>query len=388
MAIALLMGLGLTLVFGDESLRQHLLQFWGVALGLPFAVWFASISIRCLVHVGVVSAADGWDRAREEDWLGRLRRGRRSQQILAVSLYTALREASDRSGVAQNQALMADKCALKTQALRGLPDQVCRHSRLSFDPELDSDPLDADALLIEAYRRVLTDLSRVLRTLPNELPLALVLESGSTRKLAEWRKVWSELGLRQTVAPLERQGLDAIDHWLDAHNDDPSLLLVVAAQMAPSPPDNTAEVAVGLLFGNQRTQTVLRPMTYLHRPEQERGATADALQLAVRQALGWVPIGAEALGDVWLTGVDALRHGDITQVLLELSSPLKRGQGLHDLQPSLGDPGSAAPWIAIAAATESARSGGRPQLIFSGDGVVEAGLWCSVVRPTLILESE
>ena len=97
LVIAMMAGFLVTLAFADDPLRQDTQRFWRQALGLPFSLWSVSIALRCLVHLGVVSAADGWDRAREEDWRARLRRGRRSQQILAVSLHTALRGPADTS---------------------------------------------------------------------------------------------------------------------------------------------------------------------------------------------------------------------------------------------------------------------------------------------------
>ncbi|GLZ88792.1 hypothetical protein Pres01_48430 [Metapseudomonas resinovorans] len=391
LVIALLAGFLVTLAFADELLRQDAQRFWRQALGLPFALWSVSIALRCLVHVGVVSAADGWDRAREEDWRARLRRGRRSQQILATSLHTALRGPADSSGREQHQALLGDQSALKTQPLRDLPEQACRHSRLSLERGTQVGSLDHERLLEQVYRMVLADLAEAIWALPPEQLVALVLDIDSPvapqRTFSLWQEVWTEQGLRQRLTPFSHHGLSAIDLWLDTCSQDPSLLLVVSARIAPSPPDDTAEVAVGLLLGNRRTRSLLHPVAYLHRPEQERETTADSLRRSIHQALEWVPMDADALGDAWLTGIGQSRQAGVVQAFLELSVPLQLGQGLHDLQASLGACGSATPWVAIAAAAESARTRERPQLIVSG-GAVEAGLWCSVVTPVAMLESE
>ncbi|MCY1211892.1 hypothetical protein D9M72_236130 [compost metagenome] len=391
LVIAMMAGFLVTLAFADDPLRQDTQRFWRQALGLPFSLWSVSIALRCLVHLGVVSAADGWDRAREEDWRARLRRGRRSQQILAVSLHTALRGPADTSGREQHQALLGDQSALKTQALRDLPEQACRHSRLSLDPCTQVGLLDHETLLEQVYRMVLADLAEAIRALPAEQPVALLLDIDSPvapqRTFSLWLEVWTEQGLGQRLTPFSHRGLSAIDLWLDTCSQDPSLLLVVSARIAPSPPDNTAEVAVGLLLGNRRTRSPLHPLAYLHRPEQERGTTADSLRRSVLQALEWVPMDADVLGDAWLTGIGQSRQADVVRAFLELSAPLQLGQGLHDLQVSLGACGSAAPWVAIAASAESARTRERPQLIVSGDAV-EAGLWCAVVTTVAMLESE
>lgn len=392
LVIAMLAGFLVTLVFADESLRQDAPRFWRQALGLPVVLWSVSVALRYLVHVGVVSAADGWDRAREEDWLARLRRGRRSQQILAVSLHSGLRGPADTSGREQGQALLGDLSALKAQPLRGLSEQACRHSRLSLDPGTEVALLDHEMLLAQAYRMVLADLVEAIQALPAEQPVALLLDIDSQvapgRTFPLWQEAWVEQGFRQRLTLFSHQGLSAIDLWLDTRSQDASLLLAVSARIAPSPPDDTAEVAVGLLLGNRRTLSPLSPLAYLHRPEQERETTAESLRHAILQALEWVPMDADALGDAWLAGVCQSRQGDVVRAFLELSvPPLQLGQGLHDLQASLGVCGCAAPWVAIAASAEGARTRERPQLIVSG-GAVEVGLWCAVVTPVAMLESE
>ncbi|MEF9672781.1 hypothetical protein QNM99_12885 [Pseudomonas sp. PCH446] len=94
-----------------------------------------------------------------------------------------------------------------------------------------------------------------------------------------------------------------MDQWLDQRITDQALLLVVALRFAPQQPEGTAEVAVGLLFGNRLTQTTLAPIAYLHRPEQERGPTTEALLYAARQSLDWVPLEAKSIEQVWRGGL-------------------------------------------------------------------------------------
>lgn len=391
LVISLLMGFLVTLMFADEPLRQDGQRFWWQALMLPLFLWCASFVLRYLVHIGGVSVADGWDRAREADLLARLRRGRRSHRILAVSLHTALRGPADSTGQEQSEALAGDQSALRTQPLRDSPSQSCRHSELSFDLGLQEGELDHEVLLAQVYRRVLVDLADTVLTLPAEQPMALVLDIDSQvtaqRTLALWHEAWAEQGLRQELPLFEHQGFLAVDHWLDSRGRDSSLLLVVSARIAPAPPDETAEVAVCLLLGDRRTPLPLPPLAYLHRPEQESGSTTDSLRRAILQALEWVPLDADAIGDSWLADVCNSRHGDVSRAFLELLVPLQLGQGMHDLKASLGACGPAAPWVAIAACAERARSRQRPQLIVSG-GDVEAALWCSVVTPVAMFESE
>jgi len=66
--------------------------------------------------------------------------------------------------------------------------------------------------------------------------------------------------------------------------------------------------------------------------------------------------------------------------LLALKSPINIGQDLRDLNATLGYPGPAAPWVAIASATQGCGNGAA-QLIVSGDNGMETPLWVTVVKP-------
>ncbi|MGX1085888.1 hypothetical protein [Pseudomonas sp. AP3_22 TE3818] len=106
-----------TLLFGDETLPERPSDFWTLALGIPFLAWCVLGFGRVLLHVGEHAAADGWDDAREEDMNRKIRQGRRSQQVLGVSLQTAFRELEDQPAI-QLDALLSGKTVLKSQASR------------------------------------------------------------------------------------------------------------------------------------------------------------------------------------------------------------------------------------------------------------------------------
>jgi hypothetical protein len=163
------------------------------------------------------------------------------------------------------------------------------------------------------------------------------------------------------------------------------LLLVVAAQFAPQLLEGTAEAAVGLLFGNRLTQSALPPVAYLHRPEQEREPTVEALLYAANQALSWVPLDAQSIEQAWRVGVDARRDGALATVLAQASLPAKANQGFRNVDTLLGHPGKASPWLAIAAATQTIQNGAGPQFIFSGGGRVDTELWTTVLTPVSLL---
>nr|WP_246237990.1 hypothetical protein [Pseudomonas akapageensis] len=366
------------MLFDEQALHRQPVNFWGPALGIPLPGWCVLGFGRLLLYIGRQGAADGWDQGREEDLICRMRRGRRSQQVLSVSLYTPLREPGQQP-TAQLAALLEGTEALTAQSSR-LGARILRHSQLPGDT--DEDP---ELMLLGVLTQVLADLAPTLAHLPDDTPLALLLEVDSHLHTSQvhlmWQKVWKESGIRQKTVSVEGLGLAAVDQWLDQRIDDQALLLVVAVQFAPEQPEGRAEAAVGLLFGNRLTQTILPAVAYLHRPEPARGPSAEALLYGARQALDWVPLEAPAIQHVWRVGVAAQQDAAMNTVLAELSLPAKPKQGFCNLDATLGHPGQASPWLAIAAATQTIQSGNGPQFIFSGGGAVEAGLWSTVVTP-------
>lgn len=376
--LLLLLGVCGTFFLGTQALRQQPLSFWGLVIGVPLLGWSLMSFGRVLLYLGQQQVADGWDKAREEDLIHKVRRGRRVQQVLGVSLHTALRE-PEASSAAQLNALLSGVKALKAQPSR--QDQsVLRHSRIAGDT--DEIP---ELALHRALTQLFADLVPTLAQLSDDTPLALLLEVDSA--LPEnvlqriWRQAWSESGIRQSTVPVEGGGLEALDQWLDHRIGDQALLLVMALQFMPEQPEGTAEAAVGLLFGNRLTQNALPSMAYLHRPEQERESTTDALLYAAHQALDWVPLYAQSIEHTWRVGIDAKRDAALTTVLVEVPIPAKHDQGFYNLDTLLGHPGKASPWLAIAAATQTIQSGAGPQFIFSGGVCVDAGLWSTVLTP-------
>ncbi|KQN44817.1 hypothetical protein ASE98_07700 [Pseudomonas sp. Leaf48] len=375
--VFLLLGVGGVVLFCDQTTIQQPFEFWLPAIGIPFLGWCVLGFGRLLLHVGQHSVADGWDDAREKDMNLKVSQGRSSLKVLAASLYTAVRIPGE-PPTQQLDNLMDGVTPLRAQPARQ-GAEISRHTRLVSG--IDGDPRRT---LLRILKSVLADVSSVLAQLPDDQPLALLLEVDTGLPEEQWRRVWRrawrESGIRQSSTPLEVGGLTAVDHWLDHRIQDQALLLVVALQFAPKLPAGTAEVAAGLLFGNQLTQTTLVPIARLHRPEQERKPTADDLVYATRQSLDWVPVDANSIEQVWRVGIDSQRHGAIASALAGV--PMGKA-GVCNLDESLGFPGCASPWLAIAAAAQTIQRGIGPQFIFSGS-VADNGLWGTVLTPIVV----
>ena len=379
LVLFLLLGVGGALLFSDEPSLQRPVEFWRLAIGVPFLGWCLLGFGRFLLHVGEHSVADGWDEAREEGMILNIRQGRRSQQVLAASLYTALRVPGE-PPTQQLDRLLSGVTSLIAQPSRQ-GGTTSRHSRLSSDTDVDP-----KRTLLRILKPMLADLVPILAHLPDDQPLALLLEVDTGLPEEQWRRVWQrawrESGIRQSSTSVEGGGLAALDQWLDHRIRDQALLLVVALQFAPQQPEGTTEVAVGLLFGNRLTQTTLPPIAYLHRPEQERKPTADDLLYATRQALDWVPLDAQSIEQVWRVGIDSQREAAIAGVLADV--PMGGSKpGVCNLDALLGFPGCASPWLAIAAAAQTVQRGTGPHFIFS-DSVAADSLWGTVLMPVVV----
>ncbi|HEX8595872.1 MAG TPA: hypothetical protein VF682_21735 [Pseudomonas sp.] len=380
LVVLLLAGVALALWLAGDDLAQQPDRFWLNGLGAPLVIWCVLGLLRVMAYAGESGVAEGWNDAREEDMAQRIRRGRRSQQVLAVSLHTASRELGAENGDAQLAALHGGHKVLTVQPDWQASEDGARHSRLAY--EQGESP---ETLLRRVLRQVLGDIAQVLERLPDDQPLALLLDMSSSltdHTLNElWQDVWAASGIRQPTTLIEGSGLSVVDGWLDQRIQDPALLLVVAFQLAPADAQNTAEAVTGVLFGNRLTQTVLEPVAYLHRPEQERKPDAQALLDAARQALDWVPVEASSIQHAWIAGADFNRTADISAALSSLQILAERQSGLHDLGTYLGNPDCAAAWVAVAASVESIRAEPTPHFVFSRGSTADARLWCSVVMP-------
>lgn len=365
-------------LFSEVNLRAQTAVVWGTALVGSFLGWCLICGMRVLYYLAQQYSADGWDAARVIDLDCKLSQGRRHQQVLAVSLYTALRtEQSD--SLLQVDAILEGTTALKAQPSRSDRGTV-RHSRLPGD--VNENP---ERALLRILKNLLNDLAVQLEELPDDVELALSLEIDSPLREDRvgklWRAALAESGIRQTVSPITWRGLEAVDQWLAQRSDDQALLLLISVVIAPDAPQGTAETAVGLLLGNSGTQFALLPVANLYRPEQARDASAGALARATQQALSWASVQANSVEHVWRSGIGQKYHAAVTSVLSDAELPLRADRNVHNLDALLGQPGVAAPWVAIALAAQTVQRGCGPQLILSGVRCADAPLWGTVLTP-------
>jgi len=258
----LLLAGGAEVLIAEQPMHERSLVSWGMALGGAVLGWCLLMMGRVLLFLGQHRAADGWDEAREQERAGKMAQGRRFMQVLKVNLYTALRTPGQTPD-AQVAALLEGTKVIKTQpSWRG---DATRHSRLWGDQKKAP-----EENLLGALCQVLAELSETLALLPDDTPLAVMLEtdSGLAGNVLSrlWHQAWSDSGIRQPTSEVQGCGLEGVDQWLDQRYGDRSLLLVVAFQVAPEHPTNTAGAIAALLLGNPQTPSAPAPKAHLHRP--------------------------------------------------------------------------------------------------------------------------
>jgi len=352
--------------------------FWTSALVLPSLLWLILLTIRIAWYKGQSATAQSKDNVRQRQLRREVQRGQRYLNVLGTSLHSALREPEDIDGVKQWDALQKKVKGLKTQP-SWKSHEGCRHSRL-----IQKDGESVEQTLSRGLKKILEDLSTTLSSLPHEIPLSLLLESNSSFPESEveeiWQESWAASQIRQSVTRIKDNGLAVVDKWLDDPRNAYSLLMIIAFQIRPAHIEGSAESIVGLLLGGQLVSPELVSRACLHRPEMMHHIGDADLQYALKQSMEWVPVAINKVKSGFLVGVNPAWHKAIATGLQAIENPINTGQDLHDLGNTLGYPGPAAPWLAIACAVEACQHI-DPQLIVSGDYQEITPLWVTMVTP-------
>lgn len=353
---------------GDAPFSSGL---WERALVVTALGWCITGFLRVVLFVGQQSAADGWDESREKDLQQKLRVGRRSLQVLAVSLHTA--SGPEPLDETEKNAVVPD-------------DQpVCVNEALDHDDVPDAINETPERAVGRMLEQVLADLSPTLARLPDDTSLALqlLIDAGIDAGIDEawlfhhWKRAWQASGIRQRAVPATGDGLVCVDQMLDRRAGGSAILMVLSLQLAQAKPEGTTQSAVGLLLAHRSTRYAVAPIAYLHRPEQQRDDTPEALQRAMVQALDWASVEAASIERFWRAGIDASHDGALATALsreLNQSSP-----ALCNLDVAFGAARPGAPWLAIAVTAQAAQRSGLPQLMFSAEGAADTRLWSTVV---------
>ncbi|NUL36763.1 hypothetical protein [Kosakonia sacchari] len=354
-------------IFGRYIDPRH---FWLITIGTPVVVWIVSFSIRAWAWSLQDSKANGFDRRREHWILSETRKARRALQVLNTTFITAHQEDEQASVAVEmlnNQSIVITQSDWKEEKSKRL-------SRITTDP--DDTP---ELVALRLFSELIADLP--VGQFPENTSLVVILDISSSLSFSAikniWQKAWLESGITCAVEYVDNTGPKIVSHWLNHRIKDEAMLLIVGLQIDPVVSNNTAEAAVALLLGNRLTQDALEPLALLHRPD---AAPAGELSEGMYMAAYNVPLKENIVKNLWLAGLTGEQRAEVIACQNIHPAQSVDDDGVISLDISMGHAGAAAPWLAIAAATEIARQTQSPQMIICGD-TTQNLLWSTLITP-------
>jgi len=354
-------------IFGRYIDNNH---FWLVAIGTPVVVWIVTFGFRMWIWSLQDSKANGFDRRREQWILSETSRARRALQVLNTTFITA-HQANEQVSVAvemlNNHSIIISQSDRKGEESRRL-------SRILTEPE------DTPGLVISRlFSELIAELP--VHQFPETASLVVILDVSSSLSFPAvrdiWQETWQESGITCAVEHTDSIGPGVVSHWLDHRIKDEAMLLIVGLQIDPVISNNTAEAAVALLLGNRLTQEALEPLALLHRPD---ASPTGELREGMNMAAYNVPLKENIVKNLWLAGLTGEQRAEV--IVCQNAHPAQsvENDAVVSLDTSMGHAGAAAPWLAIAAATEIARQTQSPQMIICGD-TTQNVLWSTLITP-------
>lgn len=367
LAAMLIISVILMRIFGRYIDTRH---FWLIAIGIPVVIWVVSFTIRMWAWSLQDSKANGFDRRREQWVLSETRRARRALQVLNTTFITA-HQGDEQASVAvemlNNHNIIISQSDWKGEESRRL-------SRISIEPE------DTPGLVISRlFSELIADLP--IHQFPENASLVINLDVSSSLSFPAvrdiWQEAWQESGITCALECTDSNGPGVVNHWLDHRIKDDAMLLIVGLQIDPIVSKNTAEAAVALLLGNRLTQEALEPLALLHRPD---AAPPGELSEGMNMAAYNVPLKENIVKNLWLAGLTGEQRAEVIACQNAHPAQSVEDEAVISLDISMGHAGSAAPWLAIAAATEIVQQTQSPQMIICGD-TTQNVLWSTLITP-------
>lgn len=367
LAAMLVISVILMRIFGRYIDTRH---FWLIAVGTPAVVWIVSFGFRVWIWSLQDSKANGFDRRREQWILSETRRARRALQVLNTTFITAHQEDEQRSvalDMLNNHSIIISQSDWKDEESKRL-------SRITTETE-DTPELVTSRLFSE----LIADLP--VGQFPENTSLVVILDISSSLSFPAvrdiWQEAWQESGITSAVEYVDSNGPGVVSHWLDHRIKDEAMLLIVGLQIDPVVSNNTAEAAVALLLGNRLTQEALEPLALLHRPD---AAPSGELSEGMNMAAWNVPLKENIVKNLWLAGLTGEQRAEVIQCQNAHPAQSVEDEAVISLDTSMGHAGAAAPWLAIAAATEITLQTQSPQMIICGD-TTQNVLWSTLITP-------
>ncbi|MFP1764502.1 hypothetical protein [Lonsdalea quercina] len=345
-------------------------HFWMLAIGTPVVVWIVSFGIRMWVWSLQDSKANGFNRRREQWIVRETRRARRALQVLNTTFITPHQEDEQCSVAVEmrnNHSIIISQSDWKGEKSKRL-------SRITTEPE------DTTGLVISRlFSELIADLP--VHQFPENASLVVILDVSSSLSFPAvrdiWQEAWQESGITCALEYTDSNGPVVVSHCLDHRIKDDARLLIVGPQIDPAVSNNTAETAVALLLANRLTQEAFEPLALLHRPD---AAPTGELREGMNMAAWNVPLKENIVKNLWLAGLTGEQRAEVFECQNAHPAQSVEDETVISLDTSMGHAGAAAPWLAIAAATEITRQTQSPQMIICGD-TTQNVLWSTLITP-------
>jgi hypothetical protein len=358
---------GAVLLLWPQNQAARGLDFWLPVAGLPNVLFLAIVILHRAFYESVWLHVMYFNGHREVRRRSVIERGQQAVRVLDYSYRFPLKNGTLARTISDQTQL------LKAQTVR---DGTTIARRLSDD----ADGASSDPLLGQVVRQAPLDRSGQLYAqllVPLANTVGLLLQAGLTPAvrlvaadpantgdaLKQLRTAIHAMGmpLPDCKAIAATDGLMLVDAWLDAGERRP--LLVVAAQLHDTPPDESAEGGVALLALHQAVAlpAAVTPRATLHRP-----VAVPPQDLAGGLALSmlWGRVRSSMLKHVWMTGFDDEEQTHVSQAFRRTAlERLTKFEARRTPDSVLGYAGVAACWLTVVAAAELEAA--APQLILN-----------------------
>ncbi|GJL42788.1 MULTISPECIES: hypothetical protein [Enterobacter cloacae complex] len=348
--LVILLATGTVLAFSFWSTEREGAIFWFTALGVPFCVWGTLLGIRRTAYKADQVWAESWNADRSILWNDEIVRGQRAAWVITSGVITQVGSSTDKLLTAVRTSLPV----LQVQKTRSGAGPV-RHSKLKgFEAESKVGEFNA------SIKTLIMQVMPALEKIPGNIPCWLIADFDIPLTLDAEQSaldiISSETG--RSFSLFTAKGFTAFDYWLDNAWLKPSLLLCLSAVIRDTPQEGDGE-AISLTLMLNRKHPGFPDAIQLHRPEKHHNGS---LAKTLSRALLWSKLSPEKVQGSWVAGRKISQGGEWNTACEEHKLSVEMTEDHKNIDDYIGQVGISSPWLAVALAAPSARSG-MPQII-------------------------
>jgi hypothetical protein len=366
--VVMLAGIAVALLTWPKGEPTDTVWFWVRVLALPALTWCALFGLRLHYYDEETERRQAQRDVRAEDWARALLFASEPLAVLGCAYLTAPGSANVAGKIATGELVLSAKTSSSGA-------DAVRHTALMFE-----DSTEPSGRYRACFSALLEQIASSVAAIPSKVPLSvhLHLPNDVDREglLTLWQSCWTAKSLRPVRAKLlaAAPGVMILDEWLDIRGGASleKASLIVSVQLHDTPPQSSAEAAVGVLlaWAPLAERCALKTLALLHRPVE---VGAEGLGDAISKALLWGKANAKDARDLWQVGLSKSDKGALLQAASDAKLAVSQTEGftgVHDVDLAIGNPGICAGWLAIALGTEHAAQLRVQQLIAWHEGAL------------------